>query len=392
MKILHTVESYFPSVGGMQEVVKQLSERLVKMGHDVTVATRKLPDRKERVIDGVAIEEFDASGNYTHGLKGETQEYRNFLLNSKFDIVTNFAAQQWATDAAMPIIEKINGKKVFVPTGFSGFYLSEYEDYFEKMKTWMKKYDMNVFLSDDYRDVNFAKENGVEKRTLIPNGAGEDEFLKEDNVDIKEKLGIPEDHFLILHVGSHTGQKGHGEAIEIFKKAKIKNTTFLMIANSFGYGCTYSCFVKSKTFRRSIRRFLDHKKLIIKSLKRRETVAAYKAADLFLFPSNIECSPIVLFECMASRTPFLTSDVGNAKEIIKWSQGGILLPSLKIEKGGNCSVDIEKSVKILEDIYGNEIKRQEMRERGFDAWKEKFSWEKIAKNYESLYWDLVNNK
>jgi len=45
MNILHCVESYYPSVGGMQEVVKQLSERLVKLGHAVKVATRNNPDR-----------------------------------------------------------------------------------------------------------------------------------------------------------------------------------------------------------------------------------------------------------------------------------------------------------------------------------------------------------
>ena len=35
MKILHTVEFYHPSQGSMQEVVRQISERLVKLGHKV---------------------------------------------------------------------------------------------------------------------------------------------------------------------------------------------------------------------------------------------------------------------------------------------------------------------------------------------------------------------
>ena len=48
MKILHTVEFYHPSVGGMQEVVKQLSERLVRLGHNVTVATSQLKEARER--------------------------------------------------------------------------------------------------------------------------------------------------------------------------------------------------------------------------------------------------------------------------------------------------------------------------------------------------------
>ena len=40
MKILHTVEFYHPSIGGMQEVVKQLSERLVLLGHELAQRLR----------------------------------------------------------------------------------------------------------------------------------------------------------------------------------------------------------------------------------------------------------------------------------------------------------------------------------------------------------------
>ena len=67
MKILHTVEFYEPFKGGAQEVVKQLSERMVAMGHDVTVATTKLKERKSKNINGVKIEEFDISGNEVRG-------------------------------------------------------------------------------------------------------------------------------------------------------------------------------------------------------------------------------------------------------------------------------------------------------------------------------------
>ncbi len=82
------------------------------------------------------------------GLEGDIESYRDFLLNSNYDIVTNFAAQQWASDVAMPILDKIKGKKVNVPTGFSGLYWPEYKDYYESMKILMKGYDMNVFLSE----------------------------------------------------------------------------------------------------------------------------------------------------------------------------------------------------------------------------------------------------
>jgi glycosyltransferase involved in cell wall biosynthesis len=388
MKILHTVEFYSPSVGGMQEVVRQLSEHLVRLRHDVTVATTKLSDRKEKVINGVKIVEFDISGNMVREMKGEVGPYEDYLLNTDFDIITNFAAQQWATDIMLPLLENVKAKKVFVPTGFSGLYQPEYKEYFESMKSWLHRYDMNVFLSDDYRDVNFARDCGVKIITLIPNGAGEDEFLPDINLDIRKLLGIPQQHFLILHVGSHTGIKGHAEAIKMFSKARIRNATFLIVANDFGGGCVTACKWKTRFFYlRPKHKFYD-KRLIVTSLPRKETVAAYKEADMFLFPSNIECSPLVLFESMASKTPFLTTDVGNAAEIVKWSKAGILLPTIK-DANGNSKAVIKDSVKILEDIYANPSKRNEMQESGFKAWQERFTWGKIAMEYENMYQNLV---
>lgn len=389
MKILHTVESYYPSIGGMQEVVKQLSERLLRLGHEVTVATRKHPERKQNVINGVRVEEFEIIGNEVNGMTGEVEKYREFLLNGKFDVVTNFAAQQWATDIALPILEKINGKKVNVPTGFSGLFLAEYKDYFEKMKTRMKKYDANVFLSDDYRDINFARANGITKNHIIPNGAAADEFLPESKMDIREKLGIKKEEFVILHVGSYTGIKGHMEALKIYLKSKIRDGVILFIGHNNEF--FNSSIKRSKKFRMwKLLNSGSNKRVIIKhDFTREETVAAYKCADLFLFPSNVECSPIVLFECMAAQTPFLTADVGNSKEIIEWSNGGKLLPTT-IDNRGYSHAEIDGSTKLLDDIYDNYVLREEMGKNGFKAWESNFTWEILAKKYETLYLNLLN--
>lgn len=369
----------------MQEVVKQLSERLVRLGHDVTVATGTHPLRRETMINGVQVKPFDITGNSVRGMKGQMEEYKNYLLHSSFDVITNFAAQQWATDIALPVLHEIKAKKVFVPTGFSGFYLLEYKEYFEQMKTWMKQYDVNVFLSDDYRDINFARENGIEKNVLITNGAGADEFLSEVKIDIRKKLGITSDSFLILLVGSYSGIKGHKEAAKIFFRSKIKNATLLLIGNNT------ELLIKQKSWGYKLSSLLSggEKKIIIRhDLSREETVAAYRAADLFLFPSNIECSPIVLFECMAAHIPFLTTDVGNAGEILKWSGGGLLLPT-SIDSKGYSHAEIEGSAKLLNELYMDEKERRRLSDSGYNAWKSNFTWETIAKKYEQLYRDLV---
>ena len=55
LNIAHCVESYEPAKGGMPEVVKQLSERMVQKGHTVTVFTSLHSDRKGDSINGVQI-------------------------------------------------------------------------------------------------------------------------------------------------------------------------------------------------------------------------------------------------------------------------------------------------------------------------------------------------
>jgi L-malate glycosyltransferase len=424
MKILHTVESYLPARHGMQEVVTQISEALVKSGHEVTVATGFDCRRKDKLINGARVEDFKISGNEVKGYVASPDEitrYENFLLDSNFDIITNFNAQNWATDLALPLLVKIKAKKVFVPTGFSALHDENYQEYFNRMKVLMKGYDMNVFLSEDYQDIDFAKENGVAKRILIPNGAGAAEFSAEIKMDLYQKLNIPKDVFLILNVGSHTGIKGHQEAMEIFAGADIKKAVLLIVANG-RIGCCNYCRRREKKLNRS-KQFRDQEKqILVRDLKREQTLAAYHEADLFLFPSNIECSPIVLFEAMASKTPFLATDVGNVKEIINWTGGGCLLPTQaglslrpsleviarktikkiliklglfkKISLGANFKLraaKIDESVKLLEKIYHDRDWRLQMAASGYAAWQKNFTWEKIASQYETLYKKLVED-
>lgn len=412
MKILHTVESYLPMRHGMQEVVTQLSEKLVSMGHEVTVATATHPDRESNTINGVKIVEFSISGNYATDINGEHEKYVEFLERSDFDIITNFAAQQWATDVMLPILGKLKAKKIFVPTGFSGFYNPIYNEYFEKMKMWIKGYDANVFLSNNYRDINFAKDNHASNIVLIPNGASKSEFDAEYDYDaIKRKLRILNKSFQVLTVGSHTGLKGHNESIEIFKRTGLKNSVLIIIGNShiltvsnfvkallktflsffsakIKADCTINCFTKTALYNLSFKRLFDKNKMVSVSLKRKEIVALYKSTDVFLFPSNIECSPIVLFECCAAKLPFLVTDVGNSSEIIQWTQAGELLKTVK-DNNGYSYADIESAATLLKNFYADEKKRLNFSHNGYKNYVEKFTWEEISHKYENLYKQIL---
>ena len=91
---------------------------------------------------------------------------------------------------------------------------------------------------------------------------------------------------------------------------------------------------------------------------------------------------------MASKTPFLTTDVGNSKEIIKWSKSGLLLPTT-INTQGFSYARVDQSVKVLENIYNDSQQRLKMARSGYQAWQKHFTWEKIARHYEKLYQSLL---
>jgi L-malate glycosyltransferase len=388
MKILHAVENYFPSTGGMQEVVKQLSERLVAKGHEVTVATSVNQQRNFTELNGVRIEAFDVKGNWAGGMHGEVERYRQFLLNSDFDVITFFAAQQFTTDAALEILSQIKAKKVSVPTGYSGFYQDHYRKYYEHMRSWIKEFDMNVYLSDDYRDINFARENEVSRLMIIPNGADEREFEGQIRVDIRKKFSIPADHSILLHVGSYTGRKGHKEALEIFLRSDLKNCTLLMIGDNLDYFKTRSIYKYPSLLFKWQASKLSSKNIIMDSADRKTTVAAFRSADLFFFPSQIECSPIVLFEAAAAGIPFLASAAGNSSEIAEWTKGGQILP------GDSDDVrlwhpDIKKSADVLNEMMSDKNKLKLMGERAHEIWKEKYTWKRISEEYEKLYQQLT---
>lgn len=387
LKILHSVESYHPELGGMQELVKQVSERLVKRGHIVTVVTSASNDRREKNINGVSIKSFNLSGNLVNGINGNQEEYLNYVLKSDFDIIINWMAQSWSTDILLPHLEKIKYKKGSVVTGFSGFYKEEYKEYFHNMKSWMKSYDINFFSSNNYRDINFSKSIGLENNVVVLNGASKSEF-ENNTINFRKKIGIKANKKIILHVGSLTGTKGQEEAVEIYKKAKIKNSVLVFIGNRtdrlLGYYGKIHRYIQMPVLK-----YLYRSNIVALGAQDRELiVAAYKAADLFLFPSNTECSPIVIVECLASKTPFLATDVGNIKELSELTKAGEIMPTKRNEIDFGFPL-INESAEQLKELIKNNSKLEELGNNGYKSFLEKFTWDKVVDDYEQNYYKII---
>ena len=388
LRILHTSEFYAPSVGGAQEVVRQLSERLAARGHEVTVATTALPSRREREIKGVRIAGFKVRGNMARGMEGEVEAYRAFVRDGGFDVVMNYAAQQWTTDALLDLVPELKAATVLVPCGFSGLKEALYRSYFESMPAWLGAYGACVYLSDTYRDVRFAREHGLTNGRLIPNGAGADEFDGPATLDARARLGLRPDEFFVLSVGSHTSLKGHAEAAAMLDASGLEDAALVVVGNSYGGGCTRACAWRAIASRLRPSWMRRRLRFLNVDLERAATVSAFRQADVFLFPSNVECSPLVLFEAAAAGLPFLSSVVGNAEEIVEWTHGGEVMETA-FDKQGYSHASVSDGARRLRALRLDAAGRRRLGEAGRSAWKERFTWERIAQDYESLYAELA---
>ena len=389
MRILHAVEFYAPSVGGAQEVVRQISRRLVAAGHEVTVATTAIPRRRETIIDGVRIESFAVTGNAVRGMHGDVAAYQRFVADGPWDVIMVYAAQQWTCDALADVLPGLPAAKVFAPCGFSGLHSEAYRDYFAAMPGMLRQYDRLLFHSATYQDHAFAISHGLGDRcVVVPNGCGADEFAAPPQ-DFRDRYGIRADRPMLLTVGSHTGIKGHAEAIRTLLSPVIPAASLVIIGNTVSrHGCQWRCRLGAAMARLTT---LGRKSVHVIDPPRRDVVAAYAAADLFLFLSNVECSPLVLYEAAASGIPFVTADVGNAADIAEWTGGGVVVPTHRLPDGRRTA-DIDGAAALVAELLAAPDRGAAVGRLGRKRWEERFTWERIATMYEQVYESAIRGR
>lgn len=396
LRVALCCENYYPSVGGVQEVMRQLAERLAGLQLDVTVVTGIHPQRaKEVCINGVKVRSFAISGNLAKGLSGDVEAYQSFLVEQDFDALLIKAAQQWTFDAALDVLQQLPARKLFVPCGFSGLNEPLYKQYFQDMPRWLAMFDGLIFYATEYQDIEFARKCQLTKLHVISNGVDEREFASLSGKEIRLELGIPEHHDLVLSVGARIAAKGHWEVLRAFSKAQLRRPATLVINGNvpdFGWLALMRRFIKHTLSGRMPLRWealrlglwgRKDKRLKLVNLPREELCSLYAAADLFVFASHVEYSPLVIFEAAAAGAPVLVSSAGNSREIISWLGGGGVV--LEANAESNAMVSADELATQMERMLAD---KQRLKDMGAcnrrTVFEKGFTWEKIVLQYYRL--------
>jgi L-malate glycosyltransferase len=384
-------------VGGVQEVMRQIAERLAAKGHQVTVATSVHPQRPTDALrNGVRVVSFPVSGNWTRGMLGPVDLYRRFVVDGNFDAICIKAAQQWTFDALLDVLPAIRARKVFIPCGFSGLYQRAYKSYFARMPQWLAQCDALIFYASKYRDIRFAQSHGIDNIHVLPNGADEREFANTTPTDLRARLNILPNNYLLLTVGSINGAKGHWEVARAFELAKFDRPATLLlngnVPNRSRVGLAWQRLRELAKGRPTLpalvsrinNRQAGDKRVILTDLERTDVVQAFKVCDLFVFASHVEYSPLVLFEAAAAGAPFLTTPAGNAAEIVRWTGGGVVC-SAPVSGNGHLKPRPHDLAAAMEALISEPHKLACLGSAGRNAFLEGgFSWAHIADRYERI--------
>ena len=230
MNILICSEFFYPSVGGAQKVAEELANNFIKKGNSVTVATSYIKNRKYKIYKKIKIREFKIGGNSVNGIKGDIQEYKNFILKSSFDLIIVYAAQQWTFDLICNFIDEIKTKVLSCPCGFSALNNPSYRKYFEKLPNKLKKFNKNIFHGKTYQDFRFAKKNKIKNLEIIYNAASLEEFKYNSNNNFKKKYNLKGS--VILNVANYSFMKGQDLSIMVLLLLKTKNVSLVFIGNN----------------------------------------------------------------------------------------------------------------------------------------------------------------
>ncbi len=360
MKILICAESFYPEINGVSTVLTNLTRELSKKNISVSVATKKIPNRKNLIIKKkkITVHEFNISGNLVKGFKGNTIEYTEFLKNSKFDIYFFYAAQQWSFDLALPIFNNSDKKICFVPCGFSRLNNFFYKDYFRNIFNEIKNLNSVIFHSKNYQDYTACKKNNVKNLSIISNGANTYKVFNKNRSNS------------ILIVSEIKFNKGLERSLCALLISRVRNVQLNIYSqkkpSSFNL---YFLLIKFLIF-------LLKNKGIKTNLKygfRENHIEKVRSKSrIFLFGSRLECSPLVLYESASSGLPFISFKAGNSLEIAKKTGAGIIVNNIR------------EMAKVINKLFLDKRLNMKLSSNGIKN-SSKFSWKKIAMSYLKVF-------
>lgn len=383
MKILMLTWEYPPRiVGGIARVVHDLSKRLIKDGHEVTVVTYRDGDtpyyendkgvevyrvdnymiRPNNFIDWIMQLNFNMVAKATEIIAKEG----NFDVIHAHDWLVANAAKTLKNSYNIPLVSTIHATEAGRNSGIH----DETQRYINDTE-WMLTYESTeVIVNSNFMKGHIQNLFGLpfEKINVISNGINLTNFNGiERDYDFRRQYALDNEK-IILYMGRLVYEKGIQHLIEAMPKIlNGYNDAKLIIAGKGG--------MLDELKQEANALGLGDKVYFTGYLDSKQVQKMYKCADVAVFPSTYEPFGIVALEAMLAGVPTVVSDVGGLNEIVDHGVTG-----MKSYAGNSNSI----ADSILSLLYDHALATTVAKNAKAKV-KELYNWNKIAQDTHFVY-------
>ena len=383
MKILMLTWEYPPRiVGGIARVVHDLSHRLIKDGHEVTVVTYREGDLSYYEDDkGVEVHRvdnyminpnnfidwiFQLNFNMITKVNELIEKHGKFDVIHAHDWLVANCAKTIKNSFGIPLVSTIHATEAGRNSGIH----DENQRYVNDTE-WLLTYESSeVIVNSKFMKSDLQRLFGLpyEKINVIPNGINitsyngvvrDYEFRRQYAAD-NEKI--------ILFMGRLVYEKGVQHLISAMPKILDRyHDSKLIVAGKGGM---------LDELRRQVDAMgLGQKVYFTGYLNAKQVSKMYKCADVSVFPSTYEPFGIVALEAMLAGVPTVVSDVGGLNEIVTHKEDG-----MKCYAGNPNSI----ADSILELLYDHKL-CADITKKAKNKVRNEYKWSKIAQDTHFTY-------
>jgi len=230
--------------------------------------------------------------------------------------------------------------------------------------------DRIIAISEAVRDALIAR--GVKKNITVIYSSVDTGSFNPAAGDIRRELNLPPDAILIGNTSTFTRVKGQEYLLQAFNIICDKHPCYLLFAGKPGehFEDKYLRHVENR-FRQNVI-FLGH---------REDIPVVLKTIDIFVYPSFMEGLGTALLEAMAMERPVAVSDIPTFRNFIEDGISGVFFRPRDPESIAG---------KVLRLIQDKDL-RERIGKNARAAILERFSFEKMTADTETLYKQMINH-
>jgi glycosyltransferase involved in cell wall biosynthesis len=386
MRILMLSWEYPPRiVGGIARHVEELSEALVKQGHEVHVVTADHPNTLEHeVVNGVHL-------HRVKSLPYETPDFLSWVLQlncgmityaleqhakTPFDIVH---AHDWLVAHAGVALKKGLGIPLLATIHATekgrnkGQLWNDFSKYINQMEWFLCFEAWRVIVCSKYMEKEVTQYFGVphDKLDIEPNGVNFNKFnhvMKEDEKREFRRRYAGDNQKLVFFVGRMVPEKGAQVLLEAVPKILegYHDARFVIVGKG-----GFLPDLKRRAHELGVSPYVNFTGFVPDE----DLHKLYEVIDVAVFPSLYEPFGIVALEGMAAQVPTVVADTGGLGEIVEHTKSGITTYAGNPESLAWGILEVLKNPDYAKRLANNG------RNRVVDV----FNWDKIATGTSAVY-------